>query len=92
MPQIIEAVAFLDDWMTPEAFDDLGPNGLQVPAERELQRVVTGVTAQRASTSSPPATTRPRRSASAAWASCSPSGSGSSTSGSTSRIRCEPDV
>jgi dinuclear metal center YbgI/SA1388 family protein len=48
MPQIIEAVAFLDDWMTPEAFDDLGPNGLQVPAERELQRVVTGVTAQRA--------------------------------------------
>jgi dinuclear metal center YbgI/SA1388 family protein len=48
MPQIIEAVAFLDDWMTPEAFDDLGPNGLQVPAERELERVVTGVTAQRA--------------------------------------------
>jgi dinuclear metal center YbgI/SA1388 family protein len=34
--------------MTPEAFDDLGPNGLQVPAERELERVVTGVTAQRA--------------------------------------------
>jgi dinuclear metal center YbgI/SA1388 family protein len=48
MPQIIEAVAFLDDWMTPEAFDDLGPNGLQVPAERELECVVTGVTAQRA--------------------------------------------
>jgi dinuclear metal center YbgI/SA1388 family protein len=48
MPQIIEAVAFLDDWMTPEAFDDLGPNGLQVPADRELERVVTGVTAQRA--------------------------------------------
>jgi dinuclear metal center YbgI/SA1388 family protein len=48
MPQIIEAVAFLDDWMTPEAFDDLGPNGFQVPAERELERVVTGVTAQRA--------------------------------------------
>jgi hypothetical protein len=34
MPQIIEAVAFLDDWMTPEAFDDLGPNSLQVPAKR----------------------------------------------------------
>jgi dinuclear metal center YbgI/SA1388 family protein len=48
MPQITEAVAFLDDWMTPEAFDDLGPNGLQVPAARSLERVVTGVTAQRA--------------------------------------------
>ena len=48
MPQITEAVAFLDDWMTPEAFEDLGPNGLQVPAERELERVMTGVTAQRA--------------------------------------------
>jgi dinuclear metal center YbgI/SA1388 family protein len=48
MPQITEAIALLDDWMTPEAFDDLGPNGLQVPAARALERVVTGVSAQRA--------------------------------------------
>jgi dinuclear metal center YbgI/SA1388 family protein len=48
MPQITEAVAFLDDWLTPEAFEDLGPNGLQVPGARDVERVVTGVTAQRA--------------------------------------------
>jgi dinuclear metal center YbgI/SA1388 family protein len=48
MPQITEAIAFLDDWLTPEAFDDLGPNGLQVPAAGDIERVVTGVTAQRA--------------------------------------------
>jgi dinuclear metal center YbgI/SA1388 family protein len=48
MPQITEAIAFLDDWLTPEAFEDLGPNGLQVPGARDVERVVTGVTAQRA--------------------------------------------
>jgi dinuclear metal center YbgI/SA1388 family protein len=48
MPQITEAVAFLDDWLTPAAFEDLGPNGLQVPGARDVERVVTGVTAQRA--------------------------------------------
>jgi dinuclear metal center YbgI/SA1388 family protein len=48
MAQISDVIAYLDDWMTPDAFDDLGPNGLQVPAARELERVVTGVTAQRA--------------------------------------------
>ena len=48
MPQITEAVAFLDDWLTPEAFEDLGPNGLQVPGARDVERVLTGVTAQRA--------------------------------------------
>ena len=48
MAQISEAIGYLDGWMTPDAFDDLGPNGLQVPAARELERVVTGVTAQRA--------------------------------------------
>jgi dinuclear metal center YbgI/SA1388 family protein len=48
MSQISQAIAQLDDWLTPDAFDDLGPNGLQVPAARELERVVTGVTAQRA--------------------------------------------
>src|SRR5918994_6036545 len=47
MAQISELIAHLDDWLTPEAFDDLGPNGLQVPAAREVERIVTGVTAQR---------------------------------------------
>jgi dinuclear metal center YbgI/SA1388 family protein len=48
MPQITEAIAFLDDRLTPEEFEDLGPNGLQVPGARDVERVVTGVTAQRA--------------------------------------------
>jgi dinuclear metal center YbgI/SA1388 family protein len=48
MPQTTEAIAFLDDRLTPEAFEDLGPNGLQVPGARDVERVVTGVTAQRA--------------------------------------------
>ena len=48
MAQISEAITYLDGWLSPDAFDDLGPNGLQVPAARELERVVTGVTAQRA--------------------------------------------
>jgi dinuclear metal center YbgI/SA1388 family protein len=34
--------------LSPAAFDDLGPNGLQVPGATEVQRVVTGVTARRA--------------------------------------------
>jgi dinuclear metal center YbgI/SA1388 family protein len=38
----------LDELLTPSAFDDLGPNGLQVPGAEEVSRVVTGVTAQRA--------------------------------------------
>jgi dinuclear metal center YbgI/SA1388 family protein len=43
--QLIRA---LDDLLDPEAFDDLGPNGLQVPGPDAVRRVVTGVTAQRA--------------------------------------------
>jgi dinuclear metal center YbgI/SA1388 family protein len=37
----------LDELLTPAAFDDLGPNGLQVPGAGEVRRVLTGVTAQR---------------------------------------------
>ena len=48
MPQIRELIAFLDDRLSPDAYEDLGPNGLQVPAARAVERVVTGVTAQRA--------------------------------------------
>jgi dinuclear metal center YbgI/SA1388 family protein len=48
MPQIGAVVGFMDDWLSPNDYEDLGPNGLQVPAARDVERVVTGVTAQRA--------------------------------------------
>ena len=41
-------VEWLDELLDPAAFDDLGPNGLQVPGAEQVQRIVTGVTAQRA--------------------------------------------
>jgi dinuclear metal center YbgI/SA1388 family protein len=48
MAQIGQLMNFLDELLTPDAFDDLGPNGLQVPGTEAVERVVTGVTAQRA--------------------------------------------
>ena len=48
MAQTGRLTQFLDELLTPGAFDDLGPNGLQVPGADEVERVVTGVTAQRA--------------------------------------------
>jgi dinuclear metal center YbgI/SA1388 family protein len=48
MAQTGQLVHFLDELLTPEAFDDLGPNGLQVPGAETVERVVSGVTAQRA--------------------------------------------
>jgi dinuclear metal center YbgI/SA1388 family protein len=48
MSRLSSIVAALDELLDPAAFRDLGPNGLQVPAERDVTRVVTGVTAQRA--------------------------------------------
>jgi dinuclear metal center YbgI/SA1388 family protein len=47
MTHVTDIVAALDDLLDPGAFQDLGPNGLQVPAEREVTRVVCGVSAQR---------------------------------------------
>jgi dinuclear metal center YbgI/SA1388 family protein len=41
-------VSALDELLDPGAFDDFGPNGLQVPGSEEVSRVVTGVSAQRA--------------------------------------------
>jgi dinuclear metal center YbgI/SA1388 family protein len=41
-------IAYLDELLDPPAFEDMGPNGLQVPGATEIGRVVTGVTAQRA--------------------------------------------
>jgi dinuclear metal center YbgI/SA1388 family protein len=48
MAQTGQLTQFLDELLTPDAFEDLGPNGLQVPGAAEVERVVTGVTAQRA--------------------------------------------
>jgi dinuclear metal center YbgI/SA1388 family protein len=48
MTRIASIIAALDELLEPAAFEDLGPNGLQVPGGDEVQRVVTGVSAQRA--------------------------------------------
>ena len=40
-----EIVSYLDDLLDPAAFDDYGPNGLQVPGAEEVELVVTGVSA-----------------------------------------------
>jgi len=47
MAHISDILRTLDELLTPGAFRDLGPNGLQVPGAAEVQRVVTGVSAQR---------------------------------------------
>ena len=51
MARLGALIADLDALLDPGAFDDLGPNGLQVPGPpepRDVRRVVTGVSAQRA--------------------------------------------
>lgn len=40
-----DIIAFLDDLLDPGAFEDYGPNGLQVPGAPEVTRVATGVSA-----------------------------------------------
>jgi dinuclear metal center YbgI/SA1388 family protein len=45
MPQIRELIAYLDDFLESSAFQDYGPNGLQVPGADEIDHVVTGVSA-----------------------------------------------
>ena len=47
MTRISTIVSALDELLDVAAFRDLGPNGLQVPGPREVERVATGVTAQR---------------------------------------------
>jgi len=44
---ISEVISLLDELLDPGAFDDLGPNGLQVPGREVVTKVVTGVSAQR---------------------------------------------
>jgi dinuclear metal center YbgI/SA1388 family protein len=48
MAQTAEVVEYLDELLSPNAYDDLGPNGLQVPGPAAVERVLTGVSAQRA--------------------------------------------
>ena len=51
MTSVADMVSALDELLDPGAFEDLGPNGLQVPARAgaaDVTRVVTGVSAQRA--------------------------------------------
>ena len=48
MAQISDIITTLDELLRPADFQDLGPNGLQVPGAREVTRVVTGVSARRA--------------------------------------------
>ena len=42
-----EIIAFCDDLLDANGFEDYGPNGLQVPGRREVAKVATGVTANR---------------------------------------------
>jgi dinuclear metal center YbgI/SA1388 family protein len=48
MARIGTIVSALDDLLEPGAFEDLGPNGLQVPGVDQVGRIVTGVSANRA--------------------------------------------
>ena len=41
-------LAHFDGLLQPERFKDYGPNGLQVEGKRDIQRIVSGVTASRA--------------------------------------------
>ena len=42
-----EIIAYLDELLDAGSFEDLGPNGLQVPGAAEVSRVATGVSAHR---------------------------------------------
>ena len=48
MTRLTSIITALDELLSPGDFQDLGPNGLQVPGPSEVDRVVTGVSAQRA--------------------------------------------
>ena len=47
MTRLTTIISGLDELLSPHAFKDLGPNGLQVPGAQDVVRVVTGVSAQR---------------------------------------------
>ncbi len=45
MPTLERLIGDLDALLNPQAFDDYGPNGVQVPGTREIDTLVTGVSA-----------------------------------------------
>src|SRR3954452_14878948 len=45
MPALHSIVDHLDSLLDPAAYDDYGPNGLQVPGREEVETIVTGVSA-----------------------------------------------
>jgi dinuclear metal center YbgI/SA1388 family protein len=45
MPAVSDLLSYLDALLRPEAFQDYGPNGLQVPGKDEVAHVVTSVSA-----------------------------------------------
>ena len=47
MTRLTSIIAALDERLRPQDFEDLGPNGLQVPGAGDVTKVVTGVSAQR---------------------------------------------
>jgi dinuclear metal center YbgI/SA1388 family protein len=47
MPRLTSIITALDELLSPAEYEDLGPNGLQVPGAEDVVRVVTGVTASR---------------------------------------------
>ena len=47
MTRLTSIIGALDELLTPGTFQDMGPNGLQVPGRDEVSTVVTGVTASR---------------------------------------------
>ncbi len=48
MVSLTDLISHLDELLDPGAFEDYGPNGLQVPGRDEIRTVVTGVSASRA--------------------------------------------
>ena len=47
MTRLTSIITALDERLTPADFQDLAPNGLQVPGPEEVTKIVTGVSAQR---------------------------------------------
>ena len=45
MPPLADVIAHLDEVLDPGAFADYGPNGVQVPNQRQIDAVATGVSA-----------------------------------------------
>ena len=45
MTSLYEILGHLDSLLDPAAYDDYGPNGLQIPGREAVQTIVTGVSA-----------------------------------------------